>query len=93
MDWKIFLVIFTKLIPRKNFLCIAKLLVLMVIQNKKTSVTVSVTFRLIIPSNYELVTFWQFEEGGGRTPTGPSETVTFTNSKKIGNGIGNFLTN
>ena len=30
MDWKIFFVSFTKLIPRKNFLCIAKILVLMV---------------------------------------------------------------
>ena len=30
VDWKIFFVIFTKLIPRKNFFCIAKSLVLMV---------------------------------------------------------------
>ena len=30
MDWKIFFVIFTKLIPRKNFFCIANILVLMV---------------------------------------------------------------
>ena len=30
MDWKIFFVIITKLIPRKNFFCIAKILVLMV---------------------------------------------------------------
>ena len=30
VDWKIFFVIFTKLIPRKNFFCIAKILVLMV---------------------------------------------------------------
>ena len=30
VDWKIFFVIFTKLIPRKNFFCIAKVLVLMV---------------------------------------------------------------
>ena len=29
-DWKIFFVIFTKLIPRKIFFCIAKILVLMV---------------------------------------------------------------
>ena len=32
--WKIFFVIFTKLIPRKNFFCIAKILVLMVNINK-----------------------------------------------------------
>ena len=31
VDWKIFLVIFTKLIPHKNFFCIAKILVLMVL--------------------------------------------------------------
>ena len=30
VDWKIFFVIFTKLIPRKKFFCIAKILVLMV---------------------------------------------------------------
>ena len=47
----------------------------------KTSVTVSVTFQPIIPSNYESVTFGQFEEGGRRAPTGPSVTVTFINSK------------
>ena len=32
VDWKIFLVIFMKLIPRKNLFCIAKILVLMVNQ-------------------------------------------------------------
>ena len=31
VDWKIFFVSFTKLIPRKNFFCIAKILVLMVL--------------------------------------------------------------
>ena len=30
--WKIFFVIFTKLIPRKFFVCIAKILVLMVLE-------------------------------------------------------------
>ena len=30
VDWKIFFVIYTKLIPRKNFFCIANILVLMV---------------------------------------------------------------
>ena len=30
VDWKIFFVVFTKLIPRKNFFCTAKILVLMV---------------------------------------------------------------
>ena len=32
VDWKIFFVIFTKLIPRKIFFCIAKILVLMVLR-------------------------------------------------------------
>ena len=31
VDWKIFFVSFTKLIPRKNFFCIANILVLMVL--------------------------------------------------------------
>ena len=33
VDWKIFFVIFTKLIPRKIFFCIANILVLMVLGN------------------------------------------------------------
>ena len=53
------------------------------IQKNKKSVTVSGNFPKLIPRNYESVTFGQFEEGGGRTPTGPSVTVTFINSKGI----------
>ena len=37
VDWKIFFVIFTKLIPRKMFFCIAKILVLMVLLGRKLS--------------------------------------------------------
>ena len=52
-------------------------------------------FPELIPRNDESVTFGQFLEGGGRTLTGPSVTVTSMNSKqyKIGNGIGYFPIN
>ena len=54
-------------------------------------------FYLLIPRNYEPVSFGQFGEGGGRTLTGPSVTVTKSfinaNSDKISNGTGNFFTN
>ena len=75
VDWKIFFVIFTKLIPRKNFFCIANILVLMVFlkpvwpwpPNKKCLKNSKLNYSSRIPEKYSTFTlsgwrkpcFWQ----------------------------------
>ena len=44
VGWKIFFVIFTKLIPRMNFICIAKILVLMVCGFEFSTWTIGIDF-------------------------------------------------
>ena len=65
VDWKIFFVIFTKLIPRKNFFCIANILVLMVTSLPRYSSTPPFFATVCHPINYIDVPSWllSLEEG------------------------------
>ena len=59
MDWKIFFVSFTKLIPRKNFFCIAKILVLMVLALEKSCDVITRLFRAPFYKEIPLFFLWR----------------------------------